>query len=313
VAVLGCRVDAEGLVTRGRAGAEVDAEPPADEIDAGEIVAPDAARGSTAVDAAVSATRDAAAPLDATPDVLHLDADAPIPSNQGLDRGLLLWLSFDDSPGATMARDDSGRNNQVSLRGLDPLLAWVPGRIAGAIDLTTAKMGYVRVENAETINLVGGEMTIAAWLWRPQQKAGVIVGRRATNAARSLYRLDVEADGGVRLLLNDRKGVKFELRSFYKLALERWTHVAVTADKAEARIYIDGALAGSAPYGVPLASDVTPLLIGAAESDAAPVTPADFWSGRLDEVVLYERALSAMEIAAFAGGARPPTGPETIR
>jgi hypothetical protein len=224
-----------------------------------------------------------------------------------LGRGLVLWLSFEESTGAVIAQDGSGQGNRVALRGLDPALAWVPGRIGGALDLgaAAAGTGYLRAESSPSINRIGSELSIAAWLWRPSEQpgVGVIVSRRASTAAGTLYRLSVEANDQLRLLLNDRRGVRLDLRGAVPLPTGRWVHVAVTSDRQAARLYIDGLPAGSASYGVPFAPDVSPLLIGAGDSAAGP---AGFLPGRLDELAVYHRALSSAEVIRLAGGARPP-------
>lgn len=83
-------------------------------------------------------------------------------------------------------------------------------------------------------------------------------------------------------MLNDRRGVRLDLRSTAALP-EQWTHVTISCDRDEARLFIDGRPAGRARYGVPFATEVTPLLIGASENDATG-PPGGFLPGRLDEV-----------------------------
>jgi hypothetical protein len=225
--------------------------------------------------------------------------------------GLVLWLPFEEATGAVITRDDSGQRNRVALHGLDPALAWVPGRIGRALDLAAAGVGtgYLRADSSPSINRIGNELSIAVWLWHTGQQPGVIVSRRASAAGGTLYRLSVEANGQLRLLLNDRRGVRLDLRSADPLPTGRWVHVTAISDRQAARLYIDGLAAGTARYGVPFAPDVSPVLIGAGDSGDGP---AGFLRGRLDELALYHRALSSAEVTRLAGGARPPgVGAET--
>jgi hypothetical protein len=228
-----------------------------------------------------------------------------------LGAGLVLWLPFEEPTGAGVARDDSGQRNQVGLHGLDPALAWVPGRIGRALDLAAAGVGtgYLRAESSPSINRVGNELSIAVWLWHTGEQPGVIVSRRASAAAGTLYRLSVEATAQLRLLLNDRRGVRLDLRSADPVRAGRWVHVAATSDREAARLYIDGLPVATARYGVPFAPDVSPVLIGAGDTADGP---AGFLRGRLDELAVYHRALSSAEVTLLAGGARPPgVGEET--
>jgi hypothetical protein len=267
---------------------------------------PDAA---VAPDAA-SAAHDAAAPdVAIATDVARVEPDGPLPpdatdapSSSGLEKQLLLWLSFDDP--AAPGHDDSNQGNQVMLRGLDAKTASVPGRFGSALEFTAN--GYLRVEGGGSINLVGEQVTIAAWIFRAEQKPGVIVSRRATAGARELYRVEIGSDNQLRLLLNDRPGVRLDVRSTAKLPVARWTHVAVTSDRSDVRLYVDGQPASAVPYGVPIAPDVSPLLIGAASGETATAQPTGYWPGRLDDVLVYGRALTDPEIAAIAAGAHPP-------
>jgi hypothetical protein len=90
----------------------------------------------------------------------------------------------------------------------------------------------------------------------------------------------------------------------------RWHLVAGTYDGAAARLYVDGALVGS-PVAAP-----PPLAyaLGGASSfyaDGYPVegcalfADADDWPGAIDEVRVYDRALSASELGRLAAATGP--------
>lgn len=70
-----------------------------------------------------------------------------------------------------------------------------------------------------------------------------------------------------------------------------WHHIVVTSDGSTARIYYDGAEVGEEPAGAP--PDTTaPLRIGSTGNGHH-----SFWRGRLDEVAIYTRALTPVEVA----------------
>jgi hypothetical protein len=81
-----------------------------------------------------------------------------------------------------------------------------------------------------------------------------------------------------------------------------WQHVAVTYDKAsgQAAIYLNGTSVAQADLGTftPQTS-FTNLLLGARTYYGSASSPSDKFSGGLDEISLYNRALSSNEVAAI--------------
>jgi hypothetical protein len=76
-----------------------------------------------------------------------------------------------------------------------------------------------------------------------------------------------------------------------------WYHVAGTYDGSTAKIYVNGVLDNSVPKtGTILASTAGPLFIG---QNVAGFGSVEFFNGFIDEVSLYNRALSDTEIQAI--------------
>lgn len=74
--------------------------------------------------------------------------------------------------------------------------------------------------------------------------------------------------------------------------LRRWQHVVAVKEGVNMRLYVDGKLAGHEQVETNLAPRLT-LVVGQPESDA----PRDFWFvGQLDELAIYNRALTESEI-----------------
>ncbi|MEQ1643028.1 MAG: LamG-like jellyroll fold domain-containing protein [Pyrinomonadaceae bacterium] len=83
-----------------------------------------------------------------------------------------------------------------------------------------------------------------------------------------------------------------EVGSGIDLPLNTWTHIAATFDGTTNRIYMDGIFAASAP-GTHGPATSAPLRIGTSGTCS---TVGESFGGRLDEVAMYSRALSANEI-----------------
>lgn len=84
--------------------------------------------------------------------------------------------------------------------------------------------------------------------------------------------------------------------------LNQWAHVATTYDGTKHRFFLNGAQVDSANLSVTMTADTRALTIGADFPGVFEV----FW-GKIDDVRIYDRALSRQEIAALYTG---PVGVE---
>ena len=80
-----------------------------------------------------------------------------------------------------------------------------------------------------------------------------------------------------------------------------WQHIALTYDKASgmALIYLDGSVVMKKYLGSFTPKTDLDLLLGARILFTSPSNPSDIFSGKLDEIGIYNRALSASEIQAI--------------
>src|SRR4030095_2439569 len=94
-----------------------------------------------------------------------------------------------------------------------------------------------------------------------------------------------------------------------------WTHVALTYDGAALRLYVNGTVVATQAAAGTVEANTKPLRIG------GNVPYGEFFQGIIDEVRVYNRALSAAEIQAdmttpVSGGGpadtTPPTAPATL-
>ena len=79
-----------------------------------------------------------------------------------------------------------------------------------------------------------------------------------------------------------------------------WTHLAVTYDNATLRLYINGVQASSVAYTGNLITSANPLQIG------GDSLYGQYFQGIIDEVRVYDRALSQAEIQADMNTAVSP-------
>jgi hypothetical protein len=233
-----------------------------------------------------------------------LDAGHDNPSPDLLD-GLVGHWRLDDGTG-TVAADSSGRGNDGVLHGLDANSAWVGGRSQGA--LQTAHVGWVQVAPTPSIDAIVDRVTVSAWV----DQEGTITA--ADNFATALSRqIGTSQDQHYHLsLLLGRPTLFITTDVGYvspgapdSIPRDTWVHLAGVYDGAMARLYVNGAEVMSEPQTGTFVPDTTPVILGGNGNDGSGV-PTELFPGRIDELMLFSRALSANEIARLAAGAAFP-------
>jgi len=85
------------------------------------------------------------------------------------------------------------------------------------------------------------------------------------------------------------------------LVVGEWRHIAATWDGADIRLYVDGVeVAFGANVFTSIADTTVDVNIGAFQAFASGDRSA-FFDGMIDEVYVFDRALTATEIANLAG------------
>ena len=86
------------------------------------------------------------------------------------------------------------------------------------------------------------------------------------------------------------------IKSVDDMPVGEWIHLAGTYDNAVFKLYVNGTLARSEPYSTPFKyQDVNPIIIGG-NTNSKGKTWVDCFHGRIDDVRLYNRALTEEEI-----------------
>ena len=81
----------------------------------------------------------------------------------------------------------------------------------------------------------------------------------------------------------------------------RWYHLVGVRDGDEIKLYVDGELAATAAAG-PADVSTGPLSVGRAKYDGRN---GDFWNGSVDQVRVYDKALTAQEVSVLHDGEKP--------
>jgi hypothetical protein len=217
----------------------------------------------------------------------------------------VLSLSFDEASGTT-AIDSSTSARNGTITGA----VRVPGKVGSAL-LFNGTSDWVTVIDGAAgtpLDLTSG-MTISAWV-NPSALSGwntVLMKERGADAlSYALYANDgAPQPGGVAAPAGyvRASGVDQAIQGASALPLNTWTHLATTYDGTTQRIYVNGVQVASRAQSGGITVGDGPVRIGGNGAFAG----GEFFTGLIDEVRIYNRALTATEIAGAVGTS--PTTP----
>jgi glucose/arabinose dehydrogenase len=210
---------------------------------------------------------------------LTVNASTPPPG------GLVGAWAFDEPSGAS-AIDASGRGNTGTISGATR----TTGHSGGGLSFDGVN-DWVTVADAASLDLTSA-MTLEAWV-RPAALAGswrtVVLKEQTGQLAYALY---AASDTASRPSANVFTNTDHGLLGPSALPLGAWAHLAMTWDGATVRMYVNGTQVSSAALTGTAFASTGPLRIGGNN------VWSEWFSGVIDDVRVYSRALSATEIAA---------------
>src|SRR6266853_679638 len=213
--------------------------------------------------------------------------------------GLVAAYAFNEGSGTTVA-DMSGNNNNGTISAATWTTA---GRFGNAL-VFNGTSARVTVPDAASLQLTTG-MTLEAWVFPTATPTNwrAIVDKTVDGyyLMASTDKGDGPSAGGTWV------GGNQNTYGPSVVEVNTWTHLAATFDGETVRLYVNGAEVASQAQTTPLATTTGTLQIG------GDSYPNEFFAGRIDEVRIYNRALSAAEIQTdmnTAVGGTPPS-PDT--
>jgi len=184
------------------------------------------------------------------------------------------------------AADSSANGNTAVLTRAD--LWTAAGRHGNGLLLDGGTDG-ARIGASASLDLTPG-ITLEAWIY-PTSVAGYpkLIWRDGLNG--SPYNLGMAwGNGSIGLGITTSAG-SFSVFAYRAVVANSWTHVAATYDGSALRIFLDGQLVNSTPANGSIVASTRELWLGRAPW-------GEGMNGTLDEVRIYNRALSEDEIRA---------------
>lgn len=154
----------------------------------------------------------------------------------------------------------------------------------------SASSQYVQRADSNLLDLQGS-FTIGLWV-RPRTRPAS--GLMSILSKDENYEFHLNPNGTINWWWQTTAGATRQFNSTAALPTGQWSHVLIRYAPGDQRIYINGSLAGQASFaGTPVANN-DPLQLGADQNLAGR-----YFNGELDELRIYNAALSEAQIAAL--------------
>ncbi|MBV8882044.1 MAG: LamG domain-containing protein, partial [Planctomycetaceae bacterium] len=209
---------------------------------------------------------------------------------------------------ATGAKDSSGNGNHGTYTGGATTMAsapTVPASNTKSFALTQSGRQYLSIPDSPSLSITGS-MTVAAWI-RPTLDSTLqegIVEKWDEPGVTGGYMFRLDAHENLSFSICSAAGPNEVSTSPRAVPLNVWTHVAGVYSQTAQTItnYVNASADPSVGTGVAPPTDGSNVLqIGKDYGDNA-------FNGNLDEVRIYNKALTAPEVAILKNGQPAPTG-----
>lgn len=246
----------------------------------------------------------APAPAPAKPIVVSSLPPTPESIAASIPKGLVLHFSFDQADPKGAIADRSGQNNQ--------------GQATGARWSQTSKLGggyefsppsnHINVPNSPALN--PKQATFATWFrtsrlegtWRRIFEKGIEKGYSISIAGDTP---GIPTRGRVAVSLSGAG----QCLSDFVVTDGAWHHLAATVDGETVKLYIDGALQKQVlPFRGGLMQTTDDLVIGSDRPKATVQDSVQSFEGALDEIMMFNRALTAEELKTMVLAMDPNAG-----
>jgi hypothetical protein len=225
----------------------------------------------------------------------------------GLLDDLIGFWQLDDPAGSSTARDFSLRGNTGMLMGIDPGSAWVAGGPEGRA-LAPQGKGFVLVPRSTSIDSITTQVTMAAWIYIDGSITdyATAISRQIGTSYGQHYHLSIRSDLKPGLFITALDANNQEVQQFINgptaIAQQTWVHIAGTYDGTMVRLYLNGAEVQNVALTGPFAMEDNPVILSGNGNSTGPMYTERI-PGRLNDVMLYRRALRSDEIASLSNGA----------
>ena len=160
------------------------------------------------------------------------------------------------------------------------------------LEFNSSTQDYVEIPNTSSVIANKIAFSISGWV-NPQSNSthGGIMGFR-NNVDADFYLLQLQNTNNIEARFRGSSGVSYDIVAANILDFNQWQHLAFTYDGSYIRLFKDGALVDSSVANGIIGQNTLPLQLGKLDWQ----TTGFYLNGRLDEIRLWDVALSQAEI-----------------
>jgi hypothetical protein len=204
-------------------------------------------------------------------------------ASSSLKEGLVAYYPFNGN-----VLDESGKGNHGAAKAT---LVPATDRFGDKGKAYNFDAGHVHVENHPSLQM-SDQLTISAWVKNPEESKPTVLGKWYQDRKNYSYVLYANTPAGFRL--HDGKGNFVELIGWSFKNKDQWNHFVATYNGQHAKVYINGKMEAQVSANEKIHVNDNPVTIGADGYGAET-----HFKGEMDDVRIYNRALSAEEVKAL--------------
>ena len=218
----------------------------------------------------------------------------------GDDATMMMIDAADALPTGLVARLPLDGNLADVISGVPGICTSCPGFVAGQQDGGAQFDGTddcVTVPNSQALS--PAQITIAVWARHASMNNVSLIARSHLTGSSNSWQLETDLLEMNPLAMTftayDGNQNSYTTTPQGTVLLDVWQHIAASYDGDIVRVYLDGVEQASSPHNA-LMYDDKPVKIGCDDNDGEAI----FFQGTLDEVQIYNRALTGEEVAKLA-------------
>jgi len=219
-------------------------------------------------------------------------------TSQPISNGLIAYYPFNGN-----ANDSSGYANHGMVYGVT--LASDRFENPNSAYLFNGNSSYIEIPTSQTLESPGmtNQITQAAWVYlNGASLVGLsfspVIMKTNSSVDMFMYRMGIGETGNLYSSFNTASNL---YSSAYSFNLRQWYFIATTFNGSSIKLYVNGTAIGSFSANTTIATDSHSLTIGKDAQGAS-----EFFNGIIDEVMIYNRALSDGEIQILYSGPTLP-------
>jgi hypothetical protein len=234
----------------------------------------------------------------------RLDAEPHAYTRRILALGPAVYFPMEPAGDATYLEDfgPEGMDAKINF-GRAKGSVWAAGKIGLAFALGgPAQQTYASAEVYP--QTTGDQLSVVAWVNARSRPRWASIAKNWAGADWGQFHFGLYFDSGeLEAHIQDSSKREITVKDSVPLPLNVWHHVAFVADGNVLRLYREGKQVGSAPYsGLKSDPRIRSLAIGTKlnlRGDSPEEQHFNMWDGRLDELAIFNAALSPEQIQAL--------------